>query len=120
MIMSNYYGADIISWNSIAFIKRERRRKEKKNHTCNKLQVEGCDIGMYLITRRKKKLRREIVIQTYKRADFKTHFLFSKPSLFSGSHFNCFPFLVLSHIVSLKLIKVCNSLMKDNASEISY
>ena len=34
---------------------KKKKRKEKKNHTCNKLQVEGCDIGLYSITRRGKK-----------------------------------------------------------------
>ena len=55
IIKSNYYRADIIGWNFIVFIKREKKGKEKKNHTCNKLQVEGCDIGLYSITRRGKK-----------------------------------------------------------------
>ena len=54
---NNYYGVDILGWNFIISIKREikekkKKRKEKKNHTCNKLQVEGCDIGLYSKTRR--------------------------------------------------------------------
>ena len=63
MIKNNYYGVDILGWNFIISIKRgkkqkkekKKKRKEKKNHTCNKLQVEGCDIGLYSITRRGKK-----------------------------------------------------------------